>query len=115
METKKVLSIIFSIIFLGAFAFVLSWGIINFNKVKEGISGTELYNQEDLNNAYQDGYDTALENKDEYDELISGYRDTITTLNDNISQLNSQITNLKGANQDCQNQIKNLTSTKTNL
>ena len=31
METKKVLGIIFNLIFVGAFAFVLSWGIINFN------------------------------------------------------------------------------------
>ncbi len=115
METRKILGLIFSLVFLGAFAFVLSWGIINFNKVKEGMSGTELYTQEDLNNAYQDGYDTALENKDEYDELISGYRDTITTLNDNISQLNSQITNLKNSNQDCQNQIANLNYAKANL
>jgi len=115
MEVRKILGLIFSLVFLGAFAFVLSWGIINFNKVKEGMSGTELYTQEDLNNAYQDGYDTALENKDEYDELISGYRDTITTLNDNISQLNSQITNLKNTNQDCQNQIVNLNYAKANL
>ena len=40
METKKVLGIIFSVLFIGAFAFVLSWGIINFNKVQDGLSGT---------------------------------------------------------------------------
>ena len=105
METKKVLAVIFSLVFVAIFGFVLSWGIINFNKVKDGMSGTELYTSEDLKNSYQDGYNTALQNKDEYDELINGYRDTITTLNDNISQLNSQITNLKNTNQDCQNQI----------
>jgi len=115
MDAKKIVGLIFSVLFIGAFAFVLSWGITNFNKVQEGISGTGLYNEEDLNNAYQDGYDTALTNKDEYDELINGYRDTITTLNDNISQLNSQITTLKNTNQDCQNQISSLTNTKNNL
>ena len=41
--TKKVLAIIFSVLFIGAFAFVLTWGIINFNKVKDGMSGTGLY------------------------------------------------------------------------
>ena len=115
MDAKKIVGLIFSVLFIGAFAFVLSWGITNFNKVQEGISGTGLYNEEDLNNAYQDGYDTALTNKDEYDELINGYRDTITTLNDNISQLNSQILTLKNNNQDCQNQINNLTTTKIEL
>jgi len=115
MDAKKIVGLIFSIIFIGAFAFVLTWGITNFNKVQEGISGTGLYTEEDLNNAYQDGYDTALTNKDEYDELINGYRDTITTLNDSISQLNSQITNLKTTNQDCQNQITSLTNQKISL
>ena len=37
MDTRKVLGIIFSILFVGAFTFVLCWGIINFNKVKEGM------------------------------------------------------------------------------
>ena len=92
MDTRKVLGIIFSILFVGAFTFVLCWGIINFNKVKESMSGTAIYTQEDVNNAYQDGYDTALEDKAEYDELINGYRDTITTLNDNISKLYTQNT-----------------------
>lgn len=115
METKKVLSLIFSIIFVCAFGFVLSWGIINFNKVKDGMSGTELYTKEDLNNAYNDGYDTALKDKDEYTELINGYRDTITTLNDNISQLNSQINILTNNNKDYKNQVTNLESQKSNL
>ena len=65
METKKVLGIIFSILFIGAFAFVLSWGIINFNKVKDGMSGTGVYTKEDLDSAYSDGYKTALSDKKE--------------------------------------------------
>lgn len=108
METKKVLSIIFSILFVGAFTFVLVWGITNFNKVQEGLSGTGLYTQEDLNKAYEDGYDTALTDKAEYEELINSYRDTITTLTD-------QVTLLTYANQDCETQIKNLTQTKQGL
>ena len=108
METKKVLSIIFSILFVGAFTFVLVWGITNFNKVQEGLSGTGLYTQEDLNKAYEDGYDTALTDKAKYEELINSYRDTITNLTD-------QVTLLTYANQDCETQIKNLTQTKQGL
>ena len=48
MDAKKIVGLIFSVLFIGAFAFVLSWGITNFNKVQEGISGTGLYNEEDL-------------------------------------------------------------------
>ena len=115
METKKILGLIFSLVFVCAFAFVLSWGIINFNKVKEGMSGTQIYTNEDLEKSYEDGYNTALKDKQEYDELISSYRDTITTLTDNISQLNSQVSLLKNNIKDYENQTANLTAQKQNL
>ena len=115
METKKVLGIIFSLLFVCAFAFVLSWGIINFNKVKDGMSGTGVYTKEDINKSYEDGYNTALTDKEEYTKLIASYRDTITTLNDNISQLNSQVTTLTNNNKDYANQLTQLNEQKTNL
>ena len=115
METKKILGIIFSLIFVGAFAFVLSWGIINFNKVKDGMSGTGVYTKEDINKSYEDGYNTALTDKEEYTKLIASYRDTITTLNDNISQLNSQVTILQNNNKDYLNQIDKLNTQKSSL
>ena len=115
METKKVLGIIFSLLFVCAFAFVLSWGIINFNKVKDGMSGTGVYTKEDINKSYEDGYNTALTDKEEYTKLIASYRDTITTLNDNISQLNSQVTILQNNNKDYSNQIDKLNTQKSTL
>ena len=115
MDTRKVLGIIFSILFVGAFTFVLCWGIINFNKVKDSMSSTGVYTEQDVNNAYQDGYDTALQDKQSYDELINSYRDTITTLTDQISQLSSQVTNLTNANKDYSSQITNLENQKSNL
>lgn len=121
METKKVLGILFSLLFVGAFAFVLVWGITNFNKVQEGLSGTGLYTQEDLNNAYEDGYNTALTDKEEYEKLIHSYRDTITTLTDQVTLLTyanqdyeTQITNLTNTKQSLENQVANLTTIKTN-
>ena len=108
METKKVLSIIFSTLFIGAFVFVLVWGITNFNKVQEGLSGTGLYTQEDLNNSYEDGYNTALKDKGEYEKLINSYRDTITTLTDQVALLTY-------TNQDYKIQIETLTKTKQSL
>ncbi len=66
--TKKVLIAIFSIIIIAAFAFLITWGIINFNKVKDGLSGTGLYTKDDVDKAYNDGYDTALKNKTEYED-----------------------------------------------
>ena len=113
METKKILGVIFSILFLGAFAFVLTWGITNFNKVQDAMSGTQIYDAKDLDNAYKDGYNTALKNKDEYDELINSYRDSITSLNDSISQLNSDKSNLQTSIRDYEAQMITLTEIKT--
>ena len=115
MQTKNILGIIFSIIFIGAFAFAITWAVINQEKVKELMSGTGIYTEEDLNSAYEDGYNTALENKEEYDTLINSYRDTITTQTDEISKLNSQIILLTNNNKDYEIQIASLESQKTEL
>lgn len=115
METKKVLTIVFSLLAIFILGFAVSWSIINFNKVKDSMSDTELYTNEDLKNSYQDGYDTALKDKDEYDELINNYRDMITELNDNISALNSQIASLNTSNKDYQNQVDKLNNQKADL
>ena len=115
METRNVLTFIFSVLFIFAFVFVLIWGIVNFNKVKDAMSGTGVYTEQDVNNAYEDGYNKALENKAEYDKLINDYRDTITNQTDQISQLNSEITLLTNNNKDYKKQITTLEEQKTNL
>ncbi len=115
METKKVLGIIFSIIFVLAFGFALTWGIINFKKVKDGMSGTGVYTQEDVHKAYEDGYNTAISDKEGYDKLINSYRDTITTQADQISQLNSDVAVLNNANKDYKTQVSNLTAQRETL
>ncbi len=108
--TKKVLIAIFSILLIGAFVFLLTWGIINFNKVKEGMSGAGLYTKDDVDNAYNDGYNTALKDKEEYANLINSYKDTITLQTDTISQLNSEKSALDKSIKECQTQVDNLTS-----
>lgn len=113
--TRKVLTIIFSILIIAAFAFVLTWGIINWSKVKDGVSGSGLYTQDDIQNAYEDGYNTALADKEEYDKLINSYRDTITTQNDLISQYASEATALNNSIKDYQGQIATLNEQKTAL
>ena len=51
METRNVLTFIFSVLFIFAFVFVLIWGIVNFNKVKDAMSGTGVYTEQDVNNS----------------------------------------------------------------
>ncbi len=113
--TRKVLTIIFSILIIGAFAFVLTWGIINWSKVKDGMSGNGLYTQDDVQNAYEDGYSTALSDKEEYEKLINSYKDTITTQNDLISQYTSEATALNNSIKDYQGQVATLNEQKAAL
>lgn len=113
--TKKVLTAIFSILIIGAFAFLITWGIINWSKVKEGMSGSGLYTQDDIQNAYEDGYNTALTDKDEYDKLINSYRETISTQNDLISQHASEAAALNNSIKDHQGQINTLNEQKAAL
>ena len=113
--TKKVLTIIFSILIIGVFAFLLTWGIINWSKVKDGMAGNGLYTQEDVQKSYEDGYSTALKDKDEYDNLINSYRDTITTQNDLISQYTSEATALNNSIKDYQGQVATLNEQRAAL
>ena len=113
--TKKVLTAIFSVIIIGVFAFLITWGVINWTKVKEGMAGNGLYTQDDVQNAYEDGYSSALTDKEEYDKLINSYRDTITTQNDLISQYTSEATALNNSIKDYQGQINTLSEQKIAL
>ena len=113
--TKKVLTIIFSILIIGVFAFLLTWGIINWSKVKDGMAGNGLYTQDDVQKSYEDGYSTALKDKDEYDKLINSYRDTITTQNDLISQYTSEATALNNSIKDYQGQVATLNEQRAAL
>ena len=103
--TKKILIAIFSILLIGVLAFLITWGVINFNKVKDLMSGTGIYNKTDVDNAYNDGYNTALKDKNEWDKLLNDYRDTITVQTDTISQLNSEKSALDKSIKDYETQV----------
>ena len=113
MSTKKILTIVFSILIIAAFAFAITWGVINWSKVKAGMSGNGLYTKDDVQNSYEDGYNTALSDKEEYDKLINSYRDTIATQNDLISQYAGEATMLNNSIKEYQGQIASLNEQKS--
>ena len=113
--SKKLLSIVFSLLVVAGLNFSITWGVINFNRVKEGMATTGVYTIDDVNKSYEDGYDNALTDKAEYTATIAEYRDAITSLNDKVSQLNYQITNLKSSNIECNGRISTLTNQKADL
>lgn len=80
METKHILTTIFGFLIVAVLAFVVIWSVINFDKVKDGMSGTGVYTYEDIENAFEDGYNTALENKAEYLETIENLKEQLDKL-----------------------------------
>lgn len=139
MNAKQITAIVLSVILIAVSAFSITWGVINFNKVKDGLSGTGLYTQDDVTAAYEDGYGTALDNKQEYEDLIAEYRDKLSDYEiikkelavskDNINELNEKVYNLqtyvaecealidkmKAENYQLKNQITNLENINANL
>ena len=112
---KKILYILFSGILIIGLGLAICWTVINFNKVEDGLSGAGIYTEEDLNNSYNDGYNTALSDKEEYTKLIDSYRDTITSNTDEISKLNNQVSILTKNNKDYASQISDLETQKITL
>lgn len=139
MDAKKIIAIVLSGLLLAMTALSIAWGVINFNKVKDGLSGTGLYTQDDVQNAYEDGYGTALDNKQDYEDLIAEYRDKLADYEiikkelavskDNINELNEKVYQLqkyaaecealidqmKAENYQLKNQITHLETINANL
>lgn len=115
---KKILIAIFSILLTCALGFCVCWTVINFNKVKDGLAGTGLYTQEDIDNAYRDGYDTAVSDKDKLLVDIEALRNSISAKDNEISDLNTKLADyneikserdeLKKENADLQKELDDL-------
>ena len=88
METKQILTTIFGFLIVAILAFVVIWSVINFDKVKDGMSGSGVYTYEDIQKAFEDGYNTALENKAEYLGTIENLKKQL----DELSNTESLIT-----------------------
>lgn len=110
MDVKKLITIICVSVLIGLFGFIGVWFFMNFDTVKLAISGTQIYTQEDLDSAYQDGYDNALENKNDYDTLIGDYREQIASLTDEVSKLKYNLSITEDTISQNESEIDNLNS-----
>lgn len=120
MDAKKIVALVMSIILIAALAFSLTWTIVNWNKVKDGMGGAGLYTKDDVDNSYEDGYNTALDDKSQYEDLIAEYRDKLSEYEEikkeltvakyNIAELNNTVNKLQSYVAECEELIKNLTA-----
>ena len=72
---KKIILIVLGIVFATTIGFGIYWTVSNWDAIKQAMDGTHLYTKEDVDNAYDQGYDKAIVNKNEYNLLshISPY------------------------------------------
>jgi len=94
---KTIISFIINIVLIIALIFGIIWGATNCSKLQSVLSGTNtnLYTDEDLSNAYLDGYNTALKNRDKYESLITEYRVRIAELENSLNLANQRIAELE--------------------
>lgn len=93
MKAKSIVLTVLSVIFIGLLSFGIIWTINNFDKIKLAFSGTSLYTKEDVDAAYQDGYDTAVTDKQDLLTQITSLRAQLDERNNTINVLNKKLAN----------------------
>lgn len=116
--SKKVILSILSAVVVFALGFCVVWTVSNFDTVKEGIKGSSLYTQSDIESAYKDGYDSAVKDMDsllaEVENLkivLSEKEEQIKNLEIKLSDYNatkSEVESLKVEKANLEKEVSNL-------
>ncbi len=102
--TKKGIAIaIACLLFIGLEVFLI-WSSILYYQQKD-----------DYDKAWQSGYDTALQAKDEYDKTIAQLQAEKLQLSSDLSTAQSSLETLKASNESLTTQVETLTTQKTEL
>lgn len=115
---KKKGSIIFTTILVCLLGFCVIWSISNFDKLKLAISGTSLYTKEDVDNAYRDGYDTAVTDKSDLLVQIETLRNELDIKTAELSALKNKLADydaITTENHELKQEIKALEKEIENL
>ena len=91
MKAKSIVLTILSVIFIGLLSFGIIWTVVNFDKLELAFSGTSLYTKEDIDNAYQDGYDTAVKDKQDLLNQITSLRAQLDEKTSALNTLNAKL------------------------
>ena len=86
---------------------------INWNAIKGSIDGSKYYTEENLNDAYNQGYDDALKNQEEMSAQIDYYKGIVDEYYITIQNLQKENADYKNNNALLQSKVDDLTETKT--
>lgn len=92
---KKAIVISIIIVLLAGVAFLIYWGVTNYEKVKQGINGTGLYTAADLEKAKMEGYQEGANSLQELEKQIQNFKSQLDTKTKAINGLTDKVNALQ--------------------
>lgn len=111
----KAKSLIVSLILIVCFAGIGIGLYCAWPAITGTITDSKYYTSEDLQDAYDKGYDDAFKNKDELTQQVDYYKELTDTYYISILDYQAQIKDFEDLNNTNEEAIKNLTEQKNNL
>lgn len=99
-NAKKGLIISLIILLLVGIAFLIYWGVTNYEKVQEGLNGTGLYTSTDLENAKKEGYLEGANSLQELEKQLQDLKAQLDTKTKSVTELTNRVTELTNANNE---------------
>lgn len=99
-NAKKGLIISLIILLLVGIAFLIYWGVTNYEKVQEGLNGTGLYTSIDLENAKKEGYLEGANSLQELEKQLQDLKAQLDTKTKSVTELTNRVTELTNANNE---------------
>lgn len=91
-RTGRIFTLIFGLIMIGFLAVAIIWGVKNWDTITNGIDQTSLYTNEDIENAYNDGYSAGGENEEFLQAQVESLRANTTELESQVMELQDKET-----------------------
>ena len=96
--TKKILISICIIVLVAGIAFLIYWGVNNYEKVKKGLDGTGLYTSQDLEKAKLEGYQEGANSLANLEEQYKDIKNQLDLKTKTVSELTEKVNNLTKEN-----------------
>lgn len=104
-NVKKGLIITIILILMAGIAFLIYWGVNNYEKVQEGLKGTGIYTAQDLENAKKEGYQEGANSLKDLEQQFKNIKKQLDTKVNKVNELTQQVTLLTKENDELKTNI----------
>lgn len=99
-NVKKGLIITIILILMAGIAFLIYWGVNNYEKVQEGLKGTGIYTAQDLENAKKEGYQEGANSLKDLEQQFENIKTQLDTKVNKVNELTQQVALLTKENDE---------------